>query len=85
MLSRSLCQFIVKKAHVGMGTYPHMRYEVIKVQTVLSDDKRLEGESFSARRCIFELEGKRLNPYHLITGQEMEAERQSESSTTNTK
>ena len=42
------------------------------MQAVLSDDKRLEAESFSARRCIFELQGKRLNPYHLIERMEYE-------------
>lgn len=38
----------------------------------MSDDKRLAAESVSARRCIFELEGKRLNPYHLIERMEYE-------------
>ena len=36
------------------------------MQSVLSDEKSLETESFSARRCIFELKGRKLNPYHLI-------------------
>lgn len=43
-----------------------------KMQVVLSDEKRLQAESYSARRCIFELGGKRLNPYHLIERMEYE-------------
>ena len=32
----------------------------------------MEAEVFSARRCIFELKDKKLNPYHLIQRMEYE-------------
>lgn len=55
------------------GNCLNSKWDDEKMQAVLSDDKRLEAESFSARRCIFELEGKRLNPYHLIERMEYES------------
>ena len=54
------------------GNCLNSKWDDEKMQAVLSDDKRLEAESFSARRCIFELEGRRLNPYHLIEKMEYE-------------
>ena len=48
------------------GNCLNSKWDDEKMQMVLSDEKRLEAESFSARRCIFELESKKLNPYHLI-------------------
>lgn len=33
---------------------------------VLSDERKLETESYKGRRCIFELEGKKINPYHVM-------------------
>lgn len=48
------------------GNCLNCKWDDDKMQSVLSDEKSLEIESFSARRCIFELEGKKLNPYHLI-------------------
>lgn len=54
------------------GNCLNSKWDDEKMQAVLLDDKRLEAESFSARRCIFELEGKRLNPYHLIERMEYE-------------
>lgn len=48
------------------GNCLNSKWDDEKMQAVLSDEKRLMAESYSARRCIFELEGNRLNPYHLI-------------------
>ena len=48
------------------GNCLNSKWDDEKMQAVLSDGKRLASESFSARRCIFELKGDRLNPYHLI-------------------
>lgn len=54
------------------GNCLNSKWDDEKMQAVLSDTKWLEAESFSARRCIFELKGKRLNPYHLIERMEYE-------------
>ncbi len=54
------------------GNCLNSKWDDDKMQAVLSDEKRLKAESFSARRCIFELEGNRLNPYHLIERMEYE-------------
>lgn len=48
------------------GNCLNSKWDNEKMLAVLSDEKRLMAESFSARRCIFELDGKRLNPYLLI-------------------
>ncbi len=54
------------------GNCLNSKWEDEKMRAVLSDEKRLTAESFSARRCIFELDGDRLNPYHLIVSLEFE-------------
>lgn len=54
------------------GNCLNSKWDDEKMRSVLSDDKRLEGEAFSARRCVFELKGKKLNPYHLIERMEYE-------------
>ncbi len=54
------------------GNCLNSKWDNEKMLAVLSDEKRLMAESFSARRCIFELDGKRLNPYHLIERMEYE-------------
>lgn len=54
------------------GNCLNSKWDDEKMQAVLSDEKRLTAESFSARRCIFELAGDRLNPYHLIERMEYE-------------
>ena len=54
------------------GNCLNSKWDDEKMQAVLSDEKRLTAESFSARRCIFELGGDRLNPYHLIERMEYE-------------
>lgn len=54
------------------GNCLNSKWDDEKMQEVLSDEKRLMAESYSARRCIFELAGNRLNPYHLIERMEYE-------------
>lgn len=54
------------------GNCLNSKWDDEKMQEVLSDHKRLEGAAFTARRCIFELEGRKLNPYHLIEKMEYE-------------
>lgn len=40
------------------------------MEKVLEDEKTIQAEAYSARRCIFELNDKRVNPYHLIESRE---------------
>lgn len=54
------------------GNCLNSKWDDGKMQAVLADEKRLEAEAFSARRCIFELEGRKINPYHLIERMEYE-------------
>ena len=32
----------------------------------MNDTNKMEAEAYKARRCIFELQGKRVNPYQII-------------------
>lgn len=48
------------------GNCLNSKWDDNKMKEVLSGNKNLEAEAFSARRCIFEFEGRKLNPYHLI-------------------
>lgn len=52
------------------GNCLNSKWDDKKMQMVLSDEKNMEAEAFSARRCVFELKGRKLNPYHLIEGME---------------
>jgi len=54
------------------GNCLNSKWDDEKMQAVLSSGKNMETEAFLARRCIFELEGRKLNPYHLIEGMEYE-------------
>jgi len=54
------------------GNCLNSKWDDEKMQAVLSSGKSMEAEAFLARRCIFELEGRKLNPYHLIEGMEYE-------------
>ena len=36
------------------------------MRIVMNDADKMEAEAYKARRCIFELHGKRINPYHII-------------------
>jgi hypothetical protein len=48
------------------GNCLNSKWDDEKIQSVLRDEKILEAEAYKARRCIFEAEGKRINPYHLM-------------------
>lgn len=37
-----------------------------KIRQILLSEKSMVAESYNARRCIFEHEGKRINPYHYL-------------------
>ena len=54
------------------GNCLNSKWDGEKMQAVLSNEKNMETEAFSARRCIFELKDKKLNPYHLIERMEYE-------------
>lgn len=38
------------------------------MQIVMSDVVKMEAEAYKARRCIFELQGRRVNPYYIMEG-----------------
>ncbi|MDE7274630.1 MAG: hypothetical protein K2N95_16525 [Lachnospiraceae bacterium] len=40
------------------------------MKDVMADINKMEAETYKARRCIFELHGKRVNPYHIIENME---------------
>lgn len=48
------------------GNCLNSKWDDEKIQFVLNDSKMIEAEAYKGRRCIFEIEGKRINPYHLI-------------------
>lgn len=54
------------------GNCLNCKWDEEKMQAVLSDESMMEAEAYKARRCVFELQGKHLNPYHLIENVEYE-------------
>ena len=52
------------------GNCLNSKWDDVKMQEVLEDEKKLEAETYKARRCIYELHGKKINPYYLIEGME---------------
>lgn len=52
------------------GNCLNSKWDDEKMQSVLGDTKMVEAEAYKARRCIFEAEGKRINPYHLMESME---------------
>lgn len=48
------------------GNCLNNKWDDEKMQVVMSDAVKMENEAYKARRCIFELYGKRINPYHII-------------------
>ena len=52
------------------GNCLNNKWDDDKMEKVLSDMKYVDAEAFSARRCIFELNDKKINPYHLIKSME---------------
>ena len=54
------------------GNCLNCKWDVRKMEAVLSDTKTIEIESYKGRRCIFEIKGKAINPYHLMESMKYE-------------
>ena len=52
------------------GNCLNNKWDDEKMRIVMEDNKKLEAETYKARRCIFELKGKKVNPYQLIESME---------------
>lgn len=52
------------------GNCLNCKWDEEKMLEVLSDERKLETESYKGRRCIFEMEGKKINPYHVMESME---------------
>ncbi len=52
------------------GNCLNNKWDDEKMRIVMSDKSKIEAEAYKARRCIFELQGKRVNPYHVIESME---------------
>ena len=52
------------------GNCLNCKWDEEKMSEVLSDEMELETESYRGRRCIFEMKGKKINPYHLMENME---------------
>lgn len=52
------------------GNCLNNKWDDEKMQIVMSDVAKMEAEAYKARRCIFELHGKRVNPYHIMENME---------------
>ncbi len=52
------------------GNCLNCKWDDKKLAEVLSDERKLETESYKGRRCIFELKGKKINPYHVMDSME---------------
>lgn len=48
------------------GNCLNSKWDDEKMRIVMNDADRMKAEAYKARRCIFELHGKRINPYHII-------------------
>ncbi len=52
------------------GNCLNSKWDDEKMRIVMNDADKMEAEAYKARRCIFELHGKRVNPYHIIESRE---------------
>ena len=48
------------------GNCLNNKWDDEKMREVMADSNRIEDEAYRARRCIFELQGRRVNPYHIM-------------------
>ena len=48
------------------GNCLNNKWDDAKMQKVMEDTRQMEAEAYKARRCIFKLKGKAINPYHLM-------------------
>ncbi|MCD7709198.1 MAG: CtkA family protein [Clostridiales bacterium] len=54
------------------GNCLNAKWDDEKIKSVMADDEKFKTEAWNGRRCIFEVDGKAINPYHLILGKEYE-------------
>ena len=52
------------------GNCLNCKWDDEKMQLILENEKLLETEAYKGRRCIFEMEGKKINPYYFIEKQQ---------------
>lgn len=52
------------------GNCLNNKWDDEKMRIVMDDADKMEAEAYKARRCIFELRGKRINPYYIIENME---------------
>lgn len=52
------------------GNCLNNKWDDEKMQIVMNDTDKMEAEAYKARRCIFELHGKRVKPYHIMESME---------------
>lgn len=52
------------------GNCLNSKWDDEKMQIVMDDAAKMEAEAYKARRCVYELQGKRVNPYHVIESME---------------
>ena len=50
------------------GNCLNNKWDDEKMQIVMSDVVKMEAEAYKARRCIFESQGRRVNPYYIMEG-----------------
>ena len=48
------------------GNCLNNKWDDAKMQEVMEDTRQMEAEAYKARRCIFKLKGKTINPYFLM-------------------
>ncbi len=54
------------------GNCLNNKWDNEKMKMVMEDADKMEAEAYKARRCIFELQGRRVNPYHIMESMEYE-------------
>jgi len=52
------------------GNCLNSKWDDEKMQIVMNDAVKMEAEAYKARRCIYELRGKRVNPYYIMESME---------------
>ena len=52
------------------GNCLNSKWDDEKMQIVMDDAAKMEAEAYKARRCIYELQGKRINPYYIMESME---------------
>lgn len=60
----------VMDALIGNTDRNNSKWDDEKMQIVMNDAVKMEAEAYKARRCIYELQGKRINPYYIMESME---------------